>query len=189
MRIYVSDKIEIDFYTGIENCLIIFTGLNGNTKGYGDKYVKIAESVNKKTGFSVFVAAVPKNCWDEPQNTFTQAVDYAISKINAENIYVMGNSAGANLAICYSHLYPQIKRVLAINPVLNLNYHRTKEGILKFNGEKMFIATGEIDPGAVWLGSLPSKDNFSTEILQGVDHVFTGELEKFISLPQILFKP
>ncbi len=100
----------------------------------------------------------------------------------------MGNSAGANLPICYSYLYPQIKKVLAINPVLNLNYHKTKEGILNFNGEKMFVVTGELDPAAVWLNSLPKKANLSTEILQGVDHVFTDNLEKFIALPQVLFK-
>ncbi len=181
--------MEIDFYAGGENCLIIFTGLNGNTKGYGDKYLKIAEAVVKDTGFSVFVAAVPGNCWDCPQEVFTSAVDYALSKVKAENIYITGNSAGANLAICYSYLYPQIKKVLAINPVLNLNYHKTKEGILNFNSEKMFVVTGELDPAAVWLNSLPSKSNLSTEILQGVDHVFTDNLEKFIALPQVLFKP
>ena len=181
--------MEMDFYQGGENCLIIFTGLNGNTKGYGDKYVKIVEWVTLETGFSVFVAAVPKNCWDSPQEVFSNALDYALSKIKAENIYIMGSSAGANIAICYSYLYPQIKKVLAINPVLNLNYHRTKEGIVKFNGEKMFVITGELDPSAVWLNSLPAKENLSTEVLKGIDHVFTDNLEKFISLPQILFKP
>ncbi len=70
--------MEIDFYSGGENCLIIFTGLNGNTKGYCDKYVKIAEAVNKNTGFSVFVAAVPEHCWDCPQEVFSYALDYAL---------------------------------------------------------------------------------------------------------------
>ncbi|MDE6557688.1 MAG: hypothetical protein K2K39_01130, partial [Clostridia bacterium] len=121
--------MQIDFYSSGNNCVLIFTGLGGDTKGYENKYVKIAETITQKYGFSVFVAQVPKDLWSHPQEVFEEAVGRVISEYAPETIYVMGSSAGASIAIWYSHLYPQIKKVLAVNPVLNLNYHRTKEGI------------------------------------------------------------
>lgn len=175
--------MQIDFYSAGKNCFLIFTGLGGDTKGYENEYVKIAEAVTQKYGFSVFVAGVPKDCWSHPQEVFKEAVVHVLSECAPEKIYIMGSSAGASLAMWYSHLYPQIKKVLAVNPVLNLNYHRTKEGIQKFTGEKMFVEVGELDPCAVWVEALPAKDNVRAEVLKGVDHVFTGKTEEFIALP------
>lgn len=175
--------MQIDYYCAGKDCFLIFTGLGGDTKGYENKYVKIAEEITQKYGFTVFVAAVPKDLWSHPQEVFAEAVENVLSKCAPEKIYVMGSSAGASLAIWYSHLYPKIEKVLAVNPVLNLNYHRTKEGIQKFTGEKMFVEVGELDPCAMWVGALPEKDNVHTEVLKGVDHVFKGRTEEFIALP------
>lgn len=175
--------MEIDYYPAGRDCLLIFTGLGGDTKGYENKYVKIAEEITQSSGYSVVVAGVPRDCWERPQQVFKEAVDYVLSKGNPKTIYVMGSSAGASLAIWYSHLYPQIKKVLAVNPVLNLNYHRTKEGIAEFVGEKMYVVEGELDPCAVWINLLSQKDNLHTEVLNGIDHVFKGKIEEFISLP------
>lgn len=172
------------YYPAGEDCLLIFTGLGGDTKGYENKYVKIAETITQKYGFSVFVAGVPQDCWSRPHEVFDEAVNYVLSKGESEKIYVMGSSAGASLAVWYSHLYPQIKKVLAVNPVLNLNYHRTKEGIEKFTGEIMFVKVGELDPCAIWVNLLPHKDNLRVDVLKGIDHVFKGKLDEFITLPE-----
>ena len=180
--------MKIDFYPAGKDCFLIFTGLGGNVKGSENKYVKIAESVTKNYGFSVFVAALPEDCWERPQEVFKKALNHVMTMSGEGKIFVMGSSAGASIALWYSHLYPQIKKVLAINPVLNYNYHRTKEGVLKFGGEKIFIASGDMDPCAKWLNMLPVKDNLSKQTLKGVDHVFTDKLPVFLSLPDLLFK-
>ncbi|MDE7453292.1 MAG: alpha/beta hydrolase [Clostridia bacterium] len=179
--------MKIDFYPAGGDCLLIFTGLGGNTKGGENKYVKIAENAVQKYGFSVFVAGVPEDCWERPQEVFSEAVNHVLTLTKAETVYVSGNSAGASLALWYSHLYPQIKKILAVNPVLNYNYHRTKEGVLKFGG-KIFIASGELDPNAKWLNMLPVRDNLSKQIVQGADHSFKDKLPEFISLPDLLFE-
>ena len=179
--------MQIDFYSAGNDCLLIFTGLGGNTAGYQNKYIKIAENIRQKYGFSVFVAAVPKDCWEHPQQVFTQAVEHVLSQAAPKNLYIMGSSAGASLALWYSHLYPQIKRMLAVNPVLNLNYDRTKKGIESFVGEKIIVVTGEYDPCAVWLNLLPRNDKITAELIDGVDHVFTDKLDHFIALPERLF--
>lgn len=179
----MGEKMNIDFYGAGKDCVLIFTGLGGEIKGFENKYVKTAELITKEYGYSVFVAGVPEDCWSRPQEVFVTAAEYVINKLNPGKMCVFGNSAGASLAIWYSHLYPVIKKVLAVNPVLNLNYHRTKEGVENFSGEKMLIKVGELDPCAVWLNALPQKENLHKEILKGVDHTFTGRIDEFISLP------
>ena len=173
--------MNVDFYGAGKDCVLIFTGLGGEIKGFENKYVKSAELITKEYGFSVFVAGVPEDCWSHPQEVFVTAAEYVINKLNPGKMYVFGNSAGASLAIWYSHLYSVIKKVLAVNPVLNLNYQR--EGVENFSGEKMFIEVGEFDPCAVWLNALPQKENLHKEILKGADHTFTDSIDEFISLP------
>lgn len=177
--------VNIDNYPAGADCFIIFTGLGGDTKGFGNKYVKIAEEVTEKCGFSVFVASVPQDLWSRPQEVFTTVLDYVLSVCPPQTIYLMGSSAGASIAIWYAYLYPQIKKVLAVNPVLNLNFHRVREGLEKFSGEKIHIAVGEFDPCATWVQLLPEKQNSVKELIADADHVFSGKLNEFISLPAI----
>lgn len=89
--------MEIDFYNAGKNCLLILTGRGGNTRGYGEKYVKIAGEVTKRYNFSVAVAGVPENCWDNPQKIFSDIVNAVFTRLAPEQIYVMGSSAGRRL--------------------------------------------------------------------------------------------
>ena len=167
------------------NALIVFTGLGGSAKS--GKYVKIAENATKNYNFHVYVVSVPDNCWANPQSVFEEAVNRVIEESAPEKIYIFGNAAGASLAVWYAYLYPQIKKVLAVNPVLNLNVHRTRNGVLNFLGEKMFVFIGENDPSAPYFGLLPHKDNAVFNLLEGVDHFFSEKTDEFISLPNVLF--
>lgn len=179
----VTDGITTDYYPAGADCLVIFTGRGGDTKGYADKYVKIARRAVEDYRFSVLAAGVPQDIWSRPQAVFTAVVNLALSKHPSGKIYLMGSSAGASLALWYAHMYPRIERVLAVNPVLNLNFHRTREGLEKFGGEKIHIAVGGLDPCAVWAELLPEAENTVKEIIAGADHVFGGRLEEFIALP------
>ena len=148
-------NIKTDYYPAGKNCLLILTGRGGDTKGYENKYEKIADAVTHKYGFSVLVAAVPEDCWERSTEVFKDAVGAVPPFCRDGDIYVMGSSAGASLELWYAHLYPQIKKVLAVNPVLNLNFHRTREGLEKFAGDKTFIACCELDPCVTWAQRLP----------------------------------
>lgn len=179
--------MRIDFYPAGEDCLLILTGLGGDTKGYSDKYVKIAENVVKKYNFSVAVAGVPRDLWDRHKEVFCEAVNGVYSGVNPKKLYIFGNSAGGTIAIWYAYLFPQIDRVLAVNPVLNLNYHNAKDGAEKFAGSCMHIVCGEYDSSATWQQLIPEKNNVKRHILRGVDHLFSEKTDEFISLPELLF--
>lgn len=96
----------------------------------------------------------------------------------------MGVSAGATMALWYAVKYPQIRRVLCVNPVLNINLHRTSNGVRNFSGEKLAVVFGEKDPSAKWAKLLPVLPNLQIHIIPDADHVFCGKLDEFIDLPK-----
>ncbi len=179
-------NIEIDFYPAGHDVLLILTGRCGSTKGYKNKYVTIAENIKQKYNFSVFVAGIPKNCWQEHQQIFCDIINYVLMHIEPNRFYVMGSSAGASLAIWYAYIFPEINKVLAINPVLNLNLHKTIDGINNFGGERLYVISGDKDPCAKWQGLLPKNDKINTIIIERADHHFTNMLDEFITLPEML---
>lgn len=108
--------MQIDFYPAGKDVLLIFTGRGGNTKGDQNKYVRIAENINRKYYVSVFVAAVPENCWENPKGLFCEAIERVFAKISPEKFFVMGYSAGGNLALWYSYLFSKIDKVWQSTP-------------------------------------------------------------------------
>lgn len=179
-------NFEIEFYEKGNNILLIFTGVGGTKKGFQNKYETIAHNVMKTYDFSVMVATTPSGSLLRLDGNNLQDIMNLIlnKKRNIDfNVYVMGTSAGANIILNYSYLFPQIKRVLAINPVLNMNLHRIHQGIKNFNGEKITIVFGEKDYSSKLIEVLPHAKVLDTVILPNADHVFKGQLETFINLP------
>ena len=129
-------EIETEFYPSGKNVLLILTGIGGSVKGYRNKYQTIAENAVKNRDFSVCVITTPQGSWKRPEENIRYAMRVVQAKVpDCEEVYAMGNSAGATFLLWYSYLFPQIKKVLAINPVLNVNLHRANNGVQKFTGE------------------------------------------------------
>lgn len=183
---------QIDIYKNdTNNVLLILTGLGGTTTGYHNKYVTIAKQATQM-GWSVIVAATPDGASfieNEPQyfNALLEQV-YQVMRTKDLTICAMGHSQGANISLWCAYLHPQIKRVLAINPVIDWNTHLLIEGVKNFAGEKIDVIVGEKDPAFPWVELLPKVNFLTTTILPNIDHVFRGNLQTFIDLPkQFLF--
>ena len=161
---------------------VILTGLGGSADGFGNKYSRIAEYLQSDYGFPVFIAPTPEDVWEKKEKFFDEVVARFIQ--NKTCVYLMGVSAGATMALWYAEKYPQIKRVLCVNPILNINLHLTSSGIHGFCGEKMALAFGEKDPSAKWAKLLPALPHLQTYIIPGADHVFSGKFDEFIDLPK-----
>lgn len=76
----MQNDLQIDEYPAGEDCLIILTGLGGDTRGYNDKYVKIAGNTVEKHNFTVYVAGVPSYCWEKPKAVFDGVMQYVLSR-------------------------------------------------------------------------------------------------------------
>lgn len=184
-------EIEIEFYRQGKDVLLIFTGIGGTTKGFQNKYETIAKQVMEDYHFSVAVATTPSGSWLTLKDNLQTAMNFLFEKAKDKDfkVYTMGTSAGANLVLSFSYLFPQIKKILAINPVMNVNFHWIDKGIKNFIGEKINIVVGEKDQSSKWIGLLPKIETLKTTILPNIDHQFTDNLQAFIDLPkQYLFK-
>ena len=182
-----TSGIETEFYPSGKNVLLILTGIGGSVKGHQNKYQTIAETAVKNHGFSVCVVTMPQGSWECPEDIFR----YAMSVVQAQvpdcgDVYAMGNSAGATFLLWYAYLFPQIKKVLAINPVLNVNLHRANHGIRNFTGGKIFLAVGEKDASNLFSEFLEGNQETSVIRLENTDHYFTDNLGTFLSLPERL---
>lgn len=165
-----------------DKALVILTGVGGSADGFGNKYLRIAEYVQSDYGFPVFIAPTPKDIWDRKEGFFDEVAAHFMQ--NKTCVYLMGVSAGATMALWYAVKYPQIRRILCVNPVLNINLHLTSSGIRDFCGEKMAVVFGEKDPSAKWAKILPAAPHLQINIVPGADHLFSGKLDEFIDLPK-----
>ena len=176
---YLWEYAEND---GAGTAFVILTGLGGSAGGFGNKYARISEYVQRDYGFPVFIVSTPKDIWGRKEKFFDEIATRFMQ--NKTCVYLMGVSAGATMALWYAVKYPQIERVLCVNPVLNINLHRTSNGVRNFSGEKLAVVFGEKDPSAKWAKLLPVLPNLQIHIIPDADHVFCGKLDEFIDLPK-----
>lgn len=176
------DKIDIEYYESGNDVLLIITGIGGTTKGYKNKYEKIAKNAMKKNNLSVVVATSPKGSWLQTEQNLKDIINFIYSKRDKEfTIYAMGNSAGANILLWHSHRYKEIKKILAINPVMNINIHLLKN--LQNSKNTINVVFGEKDISCKFAELIPKNKNVKLTILPKIDHNFTDNLELFIDLP------
>jgi alpha/beta superfamily hydrolase len=191
MSVDMNGDIKVDTYDGNKNVFLILTGLGGDTKGYQNKYVTIAENIRQKYGMTVFVVGTPSDAWRRSKEFINDTMKFIDSHMTQHHmtgytVYVMGHSAGGTFMTWYAHSYPCIKRVLAINPVIRVNFDKMIDGAESFQGERVIVLVGEKDQSApfVPLISEVSNKKFSTIIEPNADHNFTGMLDEFIALPE-----
>lgn len=176
------EKIDIEYYESGKDFFLIITGIGGTIKGYKNKYEIIARNVIKKYNFSVVVATSPFGSWLHTERNLDYIMNYIKSKRNCDyKVYAMGNSAGANILLWHSHKFPQIKKVLAVNPVMNINIHLLKR--LQDTTKDINIVFGEKDISSKLAPLIPTNKNVNVEILSNIDHNFTDNLYTFIDLP------
>lgn len=173
---------------GSQTIVFIKPGRGGTVNGRDDKYLKIAESLRQKFGCSVICSA---NELDIPFTSDMLFVErFAMERgFNDFDLYYFGNSDGAlrGLRECWAS---KVQRALLVNPPLGLDMPGAINGVKNFIDESMRIVAGSLDPSASLARLLAQSGNprVSVEILDGVDHDFTGAQDLFASLPQKLFE-
>lgn len=186
----ITGKNNLTYGTILGNETIVFIkpGLGGSIYGYENKYLQIAENLNKKFNCTVISSPNDKKIDFASEMEFIK--EYAaMNCIENYQIYYFGHSNGALIGMCEASKYAEIKRLLLINAPLCMNPHKTIEGIKKFAGEKMVLVFGEKDQSFhfVKLFSELSNEKIRFEIIPEADHNFTNKLELFKSLPEKYF--
>ncbi|MCR5457352.1 MAG: alpha/beta hydrolase, partial [Clostridiales bacterium] len=159
------NKAVIDYGIVYGNNTIVFikAGQNGSIYGYENKYLIMADTINRKHGYTVICSSNPFDGTNPLDNAMDIIDDYVKQKgFDDYVIYYMGTSNGATIGAQYGYMYPKIQRMLLVNAPLMINLHKTKEGIKKFVGEQMIMIYGDMDPSSSYIKTLDSiqKDNF-----------------------------
>ena len=175
--------------------LLTVPGVDGSVDGFKNKYIKIAESIQEKYGAAIVRMANPFITSYHWESNIRQSLNYIIE--NTEEITghkdveirIMAHSAGAAVVAQIAWEYPEITRILLINPATKLGIGKIKYGLSEFEGDKITVMFGSEDPSAGdvdEISKLSEAKNVHTHILEGVDHNFSGgSLEAFITAPAL----
>ena len=175
--------------------LLTVPGVDGSVDGFGDKYVKIAENIQERYGAAIVRIANPFITSYHWESNIRRALDHIIN--HAEEITshkdieirIMAHSAGAATVAQIALEYPEITRILLINPATKLGIDKIKHGLSEFCGSKIAVLFGSEDPSVKDTDEISEPiqtSRIQTYILEGVDHNFSGKsLETFIKAPNL----
>lgn len=179
--------IDYGIVKGNEIIVFIKAGQDGTMYGYQNKYLKIADSINNKYGYTVICSSNPFDGTNPLDNAMKVIDDYCEEeKIRDYKIYYMGHSNGALIGVWFGVNYPKIKRMLLVNGPLMYNWHKTKEGIQNFSGERIVLVYGSIDQSYKYTGLIKplESEKVKLEIIEGQDHHFSKDTFDFKTLPE-----
>lgn len=165
----------------------IKAGLTGSIYGYENKYLKMAKNLNEKFGVSVFVASNPEGTGNSIGHGLQIIKNYCKERqIKQFSVYFVGVSNGGTQGLFAFEKNPLINKALLIGAPLNYNPDLIKKALINFNGEKLHLICGDKDPGfgLFKLYSELENEKIIFTAFLNVDHVFSGNTELFIKLPE-----
>lgn len=185
--------LEYGIIKGSSKIVVIKPGLEGTLLGKNDYHYKVAKLINKKYGYTVICSNNPNTNTKNTLEDLIRIINEYAKDMNYTDydIYYFGDSNGGVLGARYAYLYPNIKRALLINPPLFISYHKLKDGMLKFNGDKMTFVYGTLDPSYKFVEILDNvgNDKISYVVLENKDHNLADDIELLESLlSDYLFK-
>ena len=165
----------------------IKAGLTGSIYGYENKYLKMAKNLNEKFGVSVFVASNPEGTGNSIGHGLQIIKNYCKERqVKQFNVYFVGVSNGGVQGLFAFEKNPLFNKALLIGAPLNYNPDLIKKALINFNGEKLHLICGDKDPGfgLFKLYSELENEKIIFTAFLNVDHVFSGNTELFIKLPE-----
>ncbi len=181
-REFFNTTIEYEIIDGNNIILLIKPGQNGSLRGYNDKYINLANYINQKYGYTVICTSNPydrkHNPLEDAWEVIKEYVEYRGFREYEVNYF--GNSIGGTIGARWGYQFPIIKKMLLVNPPLMVNYDKIKEGLVKFNGERLVLIYGSLDPSMntvrLFDDKLFADSKVSYYIIEGEDHNFSKNI-------------
>lgn len=183
-------KIHYGILFGNEKIVFIKVGASGNIRGYQDKYLKLAHRVHERIGATVICAS---NC--DLDGKMQLKIDKALIKkvitdrgLDNYELYFVGTSDGGEHSLKLSQQFPETVKFLGLNSSWR-NIDDFIERIRSLSHVKKTFVYGAMDDDfddiVPRLKALEC-DNLEIVILDGVDHDFTGKVDDFIALIDLI---
>lgn len=171
--------------------ILNYPGGEGSLDGYSNKYKILAEHIVKQKLASVVRLPNPYTFgfgWDmnlRKAISFVLKNSKTVCGTKTPELYLMGTSAGAGVIASLAWEYPEIKKILLLEPAPIPNEEVTKEALRKYLGE-VYIVVGS---GNEALGEKVGKKSLSAAknasrseifVIPNCDHQFRGEVNGWI---------
>ena len=175
-------KVNIGIMDGSNVIVLIIPGQNSGIYGYENRYLKLSKKLNKEYGATVIISSNPFQM-DDPISDLMHVINKYAERFDDYKLYYFGFSKGANIGAQYATMENKFSRLALINGPLMINYHKTKDGLQKFKGEKISFVFGSLDPSYqyVELIAYEPKENKELVILENMNHNVEDE-DVFLSL-------
>jgi hypothetical protein len=186
-KVVGEEKIQYGFLFGNNRIVFIKSGAYGSIKGYEDKYLKIAHRLHERIGATVICASNPEvehASWDE------KAIRWIALQLNllGYELYFVGTSDGGYQNLILASRFPETVKYLGMNSsYIDMENLEKKIDDLP-NVEKIFVYGTKDDDYDDIVPALKAmkKDKLKVLEVEGADHKFTGMLDEFISLTDML---
>lgn len=183
-----GETITYGILHGNERIVFIKAGAGGSVNGHQDKYLRMAQRARERLGATVICAS----------NPFIEAGHVAADRAAIERIAaalqlsdytveLVGTSDGAYHCLLLAKELPQAKRLLAINPSL-IDLADLKERLAALPQLDKTIVCGTEDEDYPLLSqqSPLANERLTFIAAEGADHRFSGMLDTFINLIDLL---
>ena len=181
-------KISYGIINGNEKIVFIKVGADGSVRGYQDKYLKMAYRIHARLGATVICASNPYI-----EHGHLEADQTMISKVAADcgfsdcEVYFVGTSDGGYHNLLLAQRVPQTVKLLGVNASL-MNEDDFLEKLQTIPHITKCLVYGTKDDAKQFVPVLQTLESENLEILtvEGADHEFTGMVDEFIALIDLL---
>ena len=184
------EKIKYGILFGNEKIVFIKVGAFGKINGHKDKYIRMAHRIHDRIGATVICSSNP---WLD-QTAHLEAdkaeIDHVITELGIENfeMYFVGTSDGGYHSLLLAQQFPKTKKYIGINSS-HMGIEDFAERILNLSQVKKILVYGRneehFDKDFPTMNALAC-DNLEIIVLDGVDHDFTGKVDDFIALIDLI---
>lgn len=184
-----NDSVVHVFNNG--KIIINIPGADGGVNGYKDKYTKIAKYIIKnKLGAVIQISNQISNGsgWDiNLKKALSYALKHSKEVCGTDNpeIYLMAVSAGAGAASMTAWKYPEVTKILLIEPIVRFDWDQAIEGIKRYKNKVVILVGDESmalgkKVGNKFLNLFVNAKSKELIEIENCNHQFTGEINSRI---------
>ena len=180
-----EESVDYGFIFGNNKIVFIKVGAGGGIPGYQDKYLRMAHRVHERLGATVICSSNYEKCLPMDKKAIEWCARYL--KLKDAELYFVGVSDGADQCITLTRNAPT-RKLLCINPSFVPGHDPSNRLILRSKVEKIFVYGTKDDEGYELVPKLKERaiPNFEIRWVKGADHSFTGMVDEFIALIDLI---
>lgn len=182
-----GENLEYEIIFGNGKIVFIKAGAGGSARGYKDKYRKMARRIHEQIGATVICASNPFVPHEEIDEAEIRRV-IAEKNLPDFEISFIGISDGAYHNLSLARRFPQTVKWVGINTsYIDVSGLEEKLMLLPDVFKMLIFGSKDVDfDDIVPAISKLTSDNLVLKLVDGADHSFTGMVDEFIALADVL---